>query len=87
MGNSKFAELKTRERKKREKYFIYFKINCLNISNKEMEYVVEEGTYIIKMKSLKYLGIKSTRNMRFKNRAKSVLLMEDETIAHETIHK
>lgn len=42
-----------------------------------MEYVVGEGTYIIKMKSLKYLGIKSTRNMRFKNRAKGMLLMED----------
>lgn len=42
-----------------------------------MEYVVGERTYIIKMKTLKYLGIKTKRNMKFKNRAESMLLMED----------
>ena len=52
--------------RKRGKCFIRFKNICLNSSNKEMGNVLGEGTVIIKMKTLKYVGIKLTRNMKKK---------------------
>ena len=55
------AEEKRKKEKGRKDVFIYFKTNCLNLSNKETK-CCGGGAFTIKMKTLNYLGIKLTRN-------------------------
>lgn len=56
------VEEKRKKEKGRKDVFIYFKINCLNFSNKEIK-CCGGGVFIIKMKILNYFGIKLTRNI------------------------
>lgn len=46
-------------------FLTHFKVNCLNISDKEMENVMGvRGACTIKRKTLKYLEIKLLRNRK-----------------------